>query len=127
MALRLLGGPARLLSVEKRPNLTFWLTQITILVSTVLGVYLASVAGFQIAVNFDRYQAASDVLNIEQSLHAEVSDNTARVEAWVAAYKKAPMTWHDKKLVPRERHQLDLTIWQTMRYSPRTFEVKGNV
>lgn len=127
MVHRLMARPARLLSVEKRPNLTFWLTQLTILISTVLGVYLASVAGFQIAVNFDRYQAAGDVLNIEQALRAEVSDNTDKVDAWVEAYKKAPMTWHDKNAAPRERHRLDLTIWQTMRYAPRTFEVKGDI
>ena len=33
------------------------------------------------------------------------------------------MTWHAAKLAPRERHKLDDMVWQTMRYSQRTFEV----
>ncbi|WP_430472955.1 hypothetical protein ACQ0MK_12905 [Thalassospira lucentensis] len=119
--------PFRFLSVSDRPNTEFWFTQCMILASTVLGVYLASFAGFQIAVDFDRYQSMSDVNNLERSLEAEFSDNLDKVDAWIAAYPEAPMTWHANVLAPREAHKLDDMVWETMRYSQRTFEVNPKI
>ena len=121
--MRGLFAPFRFLSVNGRPNCEFWLTQSIILASTIIGVYLASLAGFDIAVDFDRYQSVSDVYNLEKSLEAEFSDNIEKVETWIADYSEGPMTWHAAKLAPRERHKLDDMVWQTMRYSQRTFEV----
>ncbi|MFH1804914.1 MAG: hypothetical protein ABID63_08510 [Pseudomonadota bacterium] len=125
--MRFFISPFRFLNVDKKPNVQFWLTQAIILVSTVMGVYLASLAGFQIAVNFDRYQSLSDVRHIERSLYAEVSDNIATVENWADTYRAGPMVWHDPAFSPRDRHQLDTTIWMTMRYSPRTFELNADI
>jgi len=121
--MRGLFAPFRFLSVSGRPNCEFWLTQCIILASTIMGVYLASFAGFEIAVDFDRYQSVSDVSNLERSLEAEFSDNIEKVETWIADYPEGPMTWHAAQLAPRERHKLDDMVWQTMRYSQRTFEV----
>lgn len=119
--------PFRFLNVKGRPNVEFWLTQTIILASTIAGVYFASFAGFQIAVDFDRYQSMSDVSNLEKSLEAEFTDNIEKVETWIADYPQAPMTWHAEKLVPREAHKLDDMVWQTMRYSDRTLEVNPKV
>ncbi|MBP3126896.1 hypothetical protein [Thalassospira sp. ER-Se-21-Dark] len=121
--MRGLFAPFRFLSVSGQPNTEFWLTQCIILASTVLGVYLASFAGFEIAVDFDRYQSTSDVYNLERSLEAEFVDNIEKVETWIADYPEGPMTWHSADLAPRERHKLDDMVWETMRYSQRTFEV----
>ncbi|KJE36259.1 hypothetical protein UF64_05205 [Thalassospira sp. HJ] len=121
--MRGLFAPFRFLSVSGQPNTEFWLTQCIILASTVLGVYLASFAGFEIAVDFDRYQSTSDVYNLERSLEAEFVDNIEKVETWIADYPEGPMTWHAANLAPRERHKLDDMVWETMRYSQRTFEV----
>ncbi|WP_259781497.1 hypothetical protein [Aestuariispira ectoiniformans] len=120
-------SPLRFMSVSGRPNLEFWFTQVVILVSTVLGVYLAGFAGFEIAVNFDRYQSASEVSYLEKSLRAEVADNIAKVEFWAESYDQGPMLWHDSRFAPRESFKLDDMIWQTMRNSPRTFEVDPDV
>ncbi|MCC9624239.1 hypothetical protein LPB41_21370 [Thalassospira sp. MA62] len=122
--MRGLFAPFRFLSVSGRPNSEFWLTQFIILVSTVAGVYLASFAGFEIAVDFDRYQSISDVSNLEKSLEAEFVDNIEKVETWIAEYPDAPMTWHAPQFAPRERHKLDDMVWETMRYSDSTLEVK---
>lgn len=119
--------PFRFLSVSGRPNIEFWLTQCVILASTIIGVYLASFAGFQIAVDFDRYQTMSDVSNLEKSLEAEFGDNVQKVETWIADYPEAPMTWHAQTLAPREAHKLDDMVWQTMRYSERTLEVNPKI
>ncbi|KXJ52358.1 MAG: hypothetical protein AXW12_15920 [Thalassospira sp. Nap_22] len=121
--MRGLFAPFRFLSVSGQPNTEFWLTQCIILASTVLGVYLASFAGFEIAVDFDRYQSTSDVYNLERSLEAEFVDNIEKVETWITDYPEGPMTWHAANLAPRERHKLDDMVWETMRYSQRTFEV----
>jgi len=120
-------NPVKFLSVRDRPNTEYWITQAIILFSTILGVYLAGQAGFRIAVDFDRYQGAVEVAHLERSLQAEVEDNIATVERWVAEYKKRPMTWHDKRLAPRESHQLDRTIWSAMQYSQRTFELPADI
>ena len=125
--MRGLFAPFRFLSVSGQPNTEFWLTQCIILASTVLGVYLASFAGFEIAVDFDRYQSTSDVYNLERSLEAEFVDNIEKVETWIAEYPEGPMTWHAPQLAPRERHKLDDMVWETMRYSPRTFEVNPQI
>lgn len=120
-------SPFRFLSIRERPNLEFWFTQGIILVSTVLGVYLASFAGFEIAVNFDRYQSVSEVRYLEKSLRAELADNIAKVEEWVESYDDGPMVWHESRFAPRESHKLDEMIWMTMRNSPRTFEVNPDI
>ena len=125
--MRGLFAPFRFLSVSGQPNTEFWLTQCVILASTILGVYLASFAGFEIAVDFDRYQSTSDVYNLERSLEAEFVDNIEKVETWIADYPEGPMTWHAAQLAPRESHKLDDMVWETMRYSQRTFEVNPEI
>lgn len=125
--MRGLQSSLRFMSISGRPNTEFWITQVIILVSTVLGVYLASYAGFEIAVNFDRYQSASDVTYLEKSLRAEVADNIAKVERWTQEYDQGPMLWHDSRFAPRESFKLDDMVWVTMRYSPRTFEVEPDI
>lgn len=125
--MRGLMSPLRFMSISGKPNLEFWFTQVVILASTVLGVYLASFAGFEIAVNFDRYQSASEVSYLEKSLRAEVADNIAKVEGWTENYDQGPMLWHDSRFAPRESFKLDDMVWMTMRYSPRTFEVHPEV
>ena len=125
--MRLFLSPFRFLSVSGKPNIEFWFTQCIILASTVLGVYLASFAGFRIAVDFDRYQSLSDVSYLEKSLEAEFVDNIERVEQWIAEYPEAPMKWHARELTPEATHRLDDMVWSTMRYSPRTFEVHPEI
>ncbi|KKJ78276.1 hypothetical protein WH95_02895 [Kiloniella litopenaei] len=120
---RAIVKPFRFLSIGGKPNLEFWFTQAVILLSTMLGVYLASFAGFEIAVNFDRYQRLSDARNLEISLRAEVSDNITKVEQWVISYKDGPMLWHDSRFAPRESYKLEDVIWLTMRNSSTTFEL----
>ncbi len=111
------------LKIDEKPNTQFWVTQLIILVSTILGVYLASFAGYSIAVDFDRYQRVTNQLNLEKALLAEVSDNVGKVDVWTSGYSKAPMAWHDKRLAPDATHRLDNMIWLTMRNSPQTFEI----
>ncbi|KLN59161.1 hypothetical protein WH96_19315 [Kiloniella spongiae] len=120
---RTLAKPFRFLSIGGKPNLEFWFTQSVILLSTMLGVYLASFAGFEIAINFDRYQRLSDTRNLEISLRAEVSDNIIKVEEWAGSYNEGPMLWHDLRFAPRESFKLDDVIWLTMRNSSTTFEL----
>ncbi|MFD2206261.1 hypothetical protein [Kiloniella antarctica] len=120
-------SPLRLLNISGSANREYWFSQAIIILSTVAGVYLASLAGFQIAVNFDRYQSTSEVSYLEKSLRAEVADNITMVEKWSTTYKDGPMLWHDKRFAPAESHQLDDMIWKTMHNSPRTFEVKPEI
>ena len=53
----------------------FWIGQIMVIVSTVLGVYLAAYAGFERALEFDVLVNKRSAYHLITSLEAELKDN----------------------------------------------------
>ncbi len=66
----------------------FIIGQIFTIIATVLGVYLAGYVGFQRTLEYDRLNDAQRRTNLMQALHAELSDNTARLREFVPLMQK---------------------------------------
>jgi len=99
----------------------FWLGQILMIVSTVLGVYLAAVVGFEKAVQFDALTSKRDVYYMLQALQDEMQDNMATMDILVSKVDKL----HVPTLV--EYYKPQTYIWETMKRSPNTFSIPSSI
>lgn len=61
----------------------FLAAQFFTIAATVLGVYLAGYVGFQRTLEYDRFVKAQQQTDLLNAIHAELRDNTARLEAFV--------------------------------------------
>jgi hypothetical protein len=128
MLIRGLRNLHKFVSVKDKPNLEYWVSQAIIIISTVLGVYLAALAGYEISVKFDNYKTVRERANVEGALLAELQDNVARVDRWHKRYEEGySATWHSSEYSPRKRHQLDTFVWNAMQESPATFEIDDEI
>lgn len=96
---------------------SFWVSQVFILLATVLGVYLASSQGFKQAMAYGNLQAARNNFYLRKSLRIEMNDNLGlvreymqRLESGGLPARKAPFS-------------LDTFVWDSMKNSPSTMEL----
>lgn len=102
----------------------FWLSHMIVLVGTVLGVYLAASAGLKSAVQFELIKSDRDSFYLQSSLRDEISDNLKTMTEWGTAYRSGKAGQFRKK---RDEYQLNLYVWETMRFQGGTFEVPSAV
>ncbi|MBU2072507.1 MAG: hypothetical protein KKE08_02805 [Gammaproteobacteria bacterium] len=98
-------------------NLSFWVSQISMIVATVLGVYLAAQQGLQQAVTFEQIQSDKSNYYLRKSLQHELSDNLQLIQQYTEQIKGAGA--HNIK---RFGLQLDTFVWESMKFSPATLE-----
>lgn len=98
-------------------NLSFWISQISMIIATVLGVYLAAQQGLQQAVMFEQIQSDKNNYYLRQSLQDELSDNLLLVQQYTEQIKNISV--HQVK---RYSLVLDSFVWESMKYSPATLE-----
>ncbi|MAM87902.1 MAG: hypothetical protein CME36_11410 [unclassified Hahellaceae] len=95
----------------------FWVSQVFVVLATIIGVYLAANAGLEQAIRFDNIKAQEQNYYLQASLHDELQDNTSLLRRYVdEVLKRNP---DDLKA---QHPALSEFIWETMRYSPATFE-----
>lgn len=98
-------------------NLSFWVSQISMIIATVLGVYLAAQQGLQQAVLFEQIQSDKNNYYLRQSLQHELSDNLVLIEKYTGQIKDISV-----HAVKRYSLVLDTFVWESMKFSPATLE-----
>ena len=101
---------------DETKKLSFWISQLFILLATVFGVYLASSQGFRQALAFGEIQGDKSSYFLRKSLQGEIADNLVlvrdymqRLETGGLAARKAPF-------------RLDSFVWETLKSAPATLE-----
>lgn len=103
-------------------NLSFWISQISMIIATVLGVYLAAQQGLQQAVLFEQIQSDKNNYYLRQSLQHELSDNLILVEKYTEQIKDISV-----HAIKRYALVLDTFVWESMKFSPATLETPSNL
>ncbi|WP_232849908.1 hypothetical protein [Bowmanella yangjiangensis] len=102
----------------------FWLNQVFMIVSTIVGVYLAAQSGLQQALTFDTYSKMEDNYYLRMSLYEELKDNIGEVEHYATeVLAKSPAL----QIIKDNRPPMDLYVWETMRYHPATLETPSEI
>jgi hypothetical protein len=134
----------RIFKVRESGNAEFWLSNLFIMASTVLGVYLAAQAGFSTALQFEVARSERDGYYMRCALLDEVKDNIDSVGEWSGSFEKVlrnrisdqyflpsdtwTMYWSDKNgwsnagVVPDEL-KMKTFVWETMKQQAVTFQL----
>ncbi|AWI08834.1 hypothetical protein M2447_001529 [Ereboglobus sp. PH5-10] len=96
---------------------SFWVSQICVIIATVLGVYLAATQGLKQAIAFDDIRSDKNNAYLRMSLRTEMAGNIEVVKDYVAKVRK------DGSLASRKRAlALQTFVWDNMKFSSNTLE-----
>jgi hypothetical protein len=134
----------RIFKVRESGNVEFWIANLIVMASTVLGVYLAAQAGFKTALQFEVARTEREGYYMRRALLDEVKDNLDSVDAWSGAFEKAlrnrisdsyflpsdtwVVYWNDKNgwsnagILPDEL-KMKTFVWETMKQQAITFQL----
>ena len=101
---------------------SFWVSQIFIIIATVVGVYLAAQEGLSQAIKFDALSNMQNNYHVRHALYDEVSDN---VEI-LSHYADTVETVSSNSLV-KMHPQMGLFVWDNMRYSANALETPSDI
>lgn len=101
---------------------SFWVSQIFIIIATVVGVYLAAQEGLSQAIKFDALSNMQNSYHLRHALYDEVSDN---VEI-LSHYADTVETVSSNSLV-KMHPQMGLFVWDNMRYSANALETPSDI
>ncbi len=105
-----------------RSALEFWISNLVIIVSTVLGVYLAAQAGFRTALEFEIARTEREGYFMRRALLDELKDNlTASTEYSDFIINRDG--WRGRGNSPK----LQDYVWQTMQQNTLTFQLPAEV
>ena len=101
----------------------FWLNQVFMIVSTIVGVFLAAQSGLEQALKFDTLNKMEDNYYLRMSLYDELDDAVKELEAYAVILAKSP----PKSVIQEQRPMLEKYVWQTMKYNPTTLETPSEI
>ena len=101
---------------------SFWISQIFMIIATIVGVYLAAQEGLSQAIKFDNLSNMQNNYHLRHALYDELSDNVKVLNSYAELIRtEAP---YDIKSV----HPAMATfVWENMRYSPNTLETPSQI
>jgi hypothetical protein len=117
------GGPGRRRRIREKidnrdlVNSGFWVGQIFLVISTVLGVYLAAHVGLKQAVVFDEIDTTENRYKVLSSLHSEIHSNIEILNDYA---KRVEKTGSSDLPEPK----LQKVIWNSLPRSPTTLKLK---
>jgi hypothetical protein len=114
----------RIFKVREEGNLEFWVSNAVIVMSTILGVYLAAQAGYKTALDFEVARSEREGFYMRRALLDEVKDNLARADDISKHMKENG--WRFKASDP-EIFKLQSYIWETMKEQDVTFQLPSDI
>lgn len=102
----------------------FWLNQMFIVVSTVVGVFLAAQSGLEQALKFDNYSKKEDNYYLRSSLADELEDNIKQLQDYTA---NVLLKSQSLQMIKNNRPEIDLYVWEAMKYNRATLETPTNL
>jgi hypothetical protein len=119
-----MGGLLRLFKVRESGNKEFWLSHAVILLSTVLGVYLAARAGYRTALDFEVTRAQRDGYFMRVALLDELKDNIDYAEKLAEVFiVKQGESWGESL----DDFKLQSFVWETMKQQNTTFQIPADI
>lgn len=101
-------------------NAEFWLSHFLIIASTVIGVYLAAIAGYKVGMDLQTVRFDRESYHLQLALLAEVTDNIEQVENWSEQY----LTSSKAKFMGRpDQYRLETYVWDSMAVSDVAFNL----
>ncbi|OCG26003.1 hypothetical protein A9G11_01350 [Gilliamella sp. wkB108] len=100
---------------EEIKKASFWISQIFILLATVIGVYLAANQGYKQAVQFDNMKSYKDNYYLQKSLQYELTDNISILKAYLV--KCQDSNYFGARTDPLSFYTL---VWENMKFSSTT-------
>ncbi len=100
-------------------NSGFWISQLFVVLATIIGVYLAAHAGLKQAIVFDELTTRERNYHLRVSLHDELQDNAQVLRHYVEDSLSRNLS---RTMLRNQRPAISQFVWETMRYSPRTLE-----
>jgi hypothetical protein len=134
----------RIFKVRESGNAEFWLSNLFIVASTVIGVYLAAQAGFKTAMQFEIARGDRDGYYMRVALLDEVKDNLAAADDWSASFEKQlrnriseqyflpsdnwAVYWSDKggwssSGIKPDELKMKTFVWEAMKQQSITFQL----
>jgi hypothetical protein len=114
----------RIFKVREEGNLEFWVSNLVIVMSTILGVYLAAQAGYATAVNFERVRNDREGYYMRKALLDELKDNLDQADktsTWVAKDGWRMQGGSADAFKPQNY------VWEAMKESTVTFAIPADV
>ena len=119
MSLLVLLSPKILASKAKarlgKANWEFWIGNLFVVFSTVLGVYLAAHAALETAIQFESVRADRDSYYVRTSLRNELQHNISVYEEIIKNYQDGKKGYH--KGDQWTKHP-DFIVWESLKTSP---------
>ncbi len=134
----------RIFKVRESGNAEFWLSNLFIMASTIIGVYLAAQAGFTTALQFEIARSDRDGYYMRRALLDEVKDNLTAAGEWGAGMEKTLRNrisadyflptdnwvdywsekggWQSSRIKPDELKMQNF-VWETMKQQSITFQL----
>lgn len=110
--------------VRKEDNAEFWVGHTIILISTVVGVYLAATLGFEQAWKFEENRINRQSYFLRNALLDELKDNVNSAEAWTQQYLNGGSLQFEGA---RNEVTLDNFVWESLKESPQLHEIPAPI
>ncbi|MDR2462230.1 MAG: hypothetical protein LBD30_00405 [Verrucomicrobiales bacterium] len=102
-------------------KISFWVSQMFILVATVAGVYLAATLGFRQAIAYGDIQSDKNNYYLRLSLKGELLDNVERVKQYAKKLESGGFA------ARQQAFALDTFVWESMKFSNATLETPSDL
>ena len=111
-------SPARLFTKAKarigKAHWEFWIGNLFVVFSTVLGVYLAAHAALETAIEFEAVRADRDSYYVRTSLHNELNQNISVYEKIIDNYRNGKGGYHKKDQWAKHPEYF---VWESLKSS----------
>lgn len=138
----------QIFKIRETGNAEFWISNLMIMASTILGVYLAAQAGYRTALDFEIARGERDGYYMRRALLDEVQDNLRAVDDWSRNFEKVLRAnisadyflpedawitywadkngWDNSNRTPDEI-KMQTFVWETMKEQSITFQLPSEL